>query len=334
MAFYTIEKKKISDLLGDLVKEFTLIAPVKNNNLTLFEEVQNPEKIIITSRNSDKVPKGSLFPQHEIMFSYQEGKINKEEEAKRKNFLFGVRPCDVKSFVLLDKVFSEGDFEDSYYKQRQRNTIISGMACNSPQNTCFCTSFGIGPFWKEKTDVFMVDMREKLLIESVTEEGESVLSKQKLEEASREDINKVDELKKKAESIISEGLDISTLRDKLSKFFDNPIWQELYLKCVGCGVCTFFCPTCHCFDIVDEGNMVNGERIRIWDSCMFSLFTLHASGHQPRETGKERLRQRIMHKFNYFAEKFGEAACVGCGRCVISCPVNLDIREVIGKIGS
>ena len=102
--------------------------------------------------------------------------------------------------------------------------------------------------------------------------------------------------------------------------------------CLGCGVCTFLCPTCHCFDILDEGDSEQGERIRIWDSCMFPLFTLHASGTNPRPGGKERMRQRIMHKFSYFLDNHDQPGCTGCGRCIRSCPVNLDIREVLEEI--
>ncbi|MCK5525860.1 MAG: 4Fe-4S dicluster domain-containing protein, partial [Candidatus Latescibacteria bacterium] len=69
-----------------------------------------------------------------------------------------------------------------------------------------------------------------------------------------------------------------------------------------------------------------------WDSCMFPLFTLHASGHNPRNSGNERMRQRMMHKFSYTVDNWGDTFCVGCGRCVRSCPVNLDIREVIRRV--
>ncbi|MEW5768655.1 MAG: 4Fe-4S dicluster domain-containing protein [bacterium] len=328
MAFYTIEKTKIRSFLNRLLTEFTLIAPLKKDNRTSFEEVVNSGEVVLTSRNTDKSPKGSFFPQTEVMFSYKEGKIHKPE-MKGRRLLFGIRPCDAKGFVLLDKVFAGGDFEDVYYKEKREGALIFGMACNEPQTTCFCTSFHTGPYDKENVDVFWVDIGEGFLLESITERGEAVLEKQGLSKASSEDIRKVDELKKAAESEISDRLDVSGLKEGLSGLFDNPIWEEIYLRCVGCGICTFFCPTCHCFDIVDEGDRQSGKRIRIWDSCMFPLFTLHASGHQPRETGKERFRQRIMHKFNYFPEKFGEAACVGCGRCVVNCPVNLDIREVV-----
>jgi ferredoxin len=100
-------------------------------------------------------------------------------------------------------------------------------------------------------------------------------------------------------------------------------------NCIGCGACTYLCPTCYCFDIADEDHMYKGRRIRTWDSCQYSKFTEHASGHNPRTNKTQRLRQRFMHKFSYTLENTGDIFCVGCGRCIIHCPVNLDIREFI-----
>lgn len=332
MAFYTVEKKDIPALLDSLMKDWTLIAPVKKGRMTSFEQVLSPQEVILSARNTDLSPKGSFFPQKEVIFSYEGNEVKNEESAVKKRILFCVRPCDVKSFGLLDNVFCESEFTDNYYKQRRNNTIVFAMACNEPGRTCFCTSFGLGPFSKENADVFLIDLGERFLLESVTEKGDEILGRQDLPGASRKDIDRAGELEREARDAIRDKLNISGLKDKLSGSFDNPVWEEIHLRCVGCGACTFFCPTCHCFDIVDEGDAEKGERIRIWDSCMFPLFTLHASGHQPRETGKERMRQRIMHKFNYFPEKFGEAACVGCGRCIVNCPVNLDIREVVHRL--
>ena len=62
----------------------------------------------------------------------------------------------------------------------------------------------------------------------------------------------------------------------------SPFWREHALACLGCGACAYTCPVCHCFDIVDEGNAREGVRARNWDACQFPLFTLHASGHNPR----------------------------------------------------
>ena len=36
-----------------------------------------------------------------------------------------------------------------------------------------------------------------------------------------------------------------------------------------------------------------------------------------------------MHKLKYFPDKYHKGvACVGCGRCIQQCPVNIDIRQV------
>ena len=140
-----------------------------------------------------------------------------------------------------------------------------------------------------------------------------------------------EEALQKARTALDCNLDLNTIKQKLEQGYDNALWDSLHEKCIGCGTCTFLCPTCHCFDILDEG-ADKGERIRIWDSCMFPLFTLHASGSNPRPTGKQRFRQRVMHKFKYFVDNNGRAACTGCGRCIEYCPVNLDIRVVLGVI--
>ncbi|MCD6302085.1 MAG: 4Fe-4S dicluster domain-containing protein, partial [Anaerolineae bacterium] len=75
-----------------------------------------------------------------------------------------------------------------------------------------------------------------------------------------------------------------------------------------------------------------GERVRTWDSCMYAGFTVHASGHNPRPDQAARWRQRVMHKFSYLPLNVDAYGCVGCGRCVVNCPVNLDIRRVLARV--
>jgi ferredoxin len=105
--------------------------------------------------------------------------------------------------------------------------------------------------------------------------------------------------------------------------------------CLGCAQCAFVCPTCHCFDIVDEqSGSTTGRRAKNWDACQFSLFTKHASGHNPRDNQEKRYRQRISHKFKYYMDKFDEILCTGCGRCARGCPVSLDILQIVEEINS
>ena len=117
--------------------------------------------------------------------------------------------------------------------------------------------------------------------------------------------------------------------EKLEDSFDSPFWDKIHQTCLACGICTFLCPTCHCFAFDDSRVDSKGERIRLWDCCQYPAFTLEASGHNPRISSRERMRQRIMHKFSYYVKNFGEVACVGCGRCVENCPINLDLREIV-----
>jgi len=131
-------------------------------------------------------------------------------------------------------------------------------------------------------------------------------------------------------------LDLKDIDKILDPNFEHPIWAEISDICIGCGTCSFLCPTCTCFDVVDENDQYNnrGRRVRIWDTCQFCLYSLHTSGHNPRDSCIERCRNRILHKFCYYPENYDRLGCVGCGRCIQLCPVNNDLRAIIEKVNN
>lgn len=289
--------------------------------------------------NTVKSPKDFFFPQTEDLMRFQvTGKnieITDVREEKEDFVVFGVRACDVKSFDILDRVFLT-EPRDSFYASRREHGVIVSVACTRPSETCFCTAFDINAAepagdvscWKTATELYLQANTEKgeallKVIEDLTEEcGEEAV------EAQKEKINGI--MKK----LPLAGLSTEAFGGgKTQELFNSPEWDELSQTCLGCGTCTFVCPTCQCYDIKDFNTGHGVVRYRCWDSCMYSEFTKMAHGNN-RLTQKERFRQRFMHKLVYFPENNdGLFSCVGCGRCLTRCPISMNIVKVMKKLG-
>ena len=329
-----VRKDRVAGLLDDLIERYEVVAPVCRNDVILFDRVISRSEAVLDFSNSRLSPKGAFLPASEVMFRYDGAQVSEPPEGPER-VLFGVRPCDAQSFLLLDMVFDAAEYQDPYYVRRRRRTCVVGMGCSRPLSTCFCTQVGGGPFNEKGLDVLLSDLGDKYLVQPTTERGKELLEGNPLlEEAADSDLREKERIENEAKSRIRSTVVTEGLKEKLDGMYEDPFWDALHEKCIGCGVCAYLCPTCHCFDVLDEADGQGARRVRIWDSCQFSLFTRHASGHNPRPSGKERMRQRVMHKFHYFVENEGELACVGCGRCIINCPVNMDIRQVLSGIMS
>lgn len=289
--------------------------------------------------NTVRSPKDFFFPQTENLMDFKVAgkKIEViDTRSESEDFvLFGVRACDVRSFDVLDRVFL-ADPVDTYYQNRREHGVIVSMACTKPHETCFCGTFGIdaaepaGDVVCHKTDdaLYLDAKTEKgarLLetIAAVTEDAdESAVEAQRA--LIRERMAKLPLAELKADAFGS---------GKTEQFFNHPAWKELSESCLGCGTCTFVCPTCQCYDIKDFNTGHGVKRFRCWDSCMYSEFTKMSAG-QPRLTQLERFRQRFMHKLVYYpTNNDGLFSCVGCGRCVAKCPIQMNIVKVMKKLG-
>ncbi|MEW5766853.1 MAG: 4Fe-4S dicluster domain-containing protein [bacterium] len=341
-----IDKKDMAGLLTELTGKMAVIAPVMKGGNLLFEPITDGQEAVLDSANTRLSPKDALFPQCEKMMSFTTDRQSEEafimkdiEPLEQGQVIFAVRPCDAAGLVILDKVFNQGGqaYEDAYYLRRREKTTVVGLACNKPLLTCFCASFDKGgPFATEGLDVLLTEVGDKYVATVLTDKGEALLKDKKgLSEADSASIDKANKIKDAAVKSVDSGVATDKIKGKTTmELFDDPSWDAFYEICIACGVCTYSCPTCHCFDIQDEVIDTEGVRMRHWDSCMFPIFTVHATGHNPRPTKKERFRQRFMHKFKYFQEKFDRMACVGCGRCIQLCPVNIDVRQLVKRMNS
>ena len=333
-----IKKEDLGAILKAWEKTYQVLVPVKENTSHCFKTLTVEEKPDFNFTNTRLSPKSSLFPQSEKIFEFSLKEENEEACIVKETVkdypptvIVGVRPCDARAMQLVKVNFDTPEFKDPWWVNRWESLTLVGLGCNEPCSTCFCTSVGCGPFSEDGLDVLLFDLGEKFLLRPLTEKGTQLLEQGGGDvDADKGSKKKADELQQKAEKKITSHVSTDKLKEKkINELFDAPFWDDVAFACINCGTCTFLCPTCWCFDIQDEIAKKEGERIRNWDTCMFPLFTLHASGHNPRSEKVQRVRQRFMHKLKYYVDKYKNGvACVGCGRCISYCPVNIDIREV------
>ncbi len=336
-----LKKSEIDQLLDRLRPEYQAYAPAQQGPSVGWEPLERAEDLCWAFGNTDMSPKKFFFPQTERLMHFKndpddpQGRIMQaESERDFKQALIGIRPCDAKAFSILDQVFGKTESaRDPYWQDKREKTLLIGLACKEPHPSCFCTAMQCGPHHREGLDVLMTDLGEQVLLTGLTEKGAALIAE--FADAPDGLLEQAEQQKQAAEKAIQTVANLDSIASKdLLELYDADIWDKLNEPCLTCGTCTFYCPVCHCFDIQDETEGTYGHRIRNWDSCMSRLFTLHTSGHNPRGTKKDRVRQRFMHKFKYMPMKLeGAAGCVGCGRCIQRCPVNLDVREVIGQMG-
>ena len=332
-----LDKEHAAELLNKLIKSHRVIAPVDNGKTIRFQEINHSDEVELNYSNTKLASKEILFPQTEVLFTVKkidgQTKIEKPAPIEKDWVIFGVRPCDAKGLENSFKVFASGAHKDRLYLEKREKTIVIGLACEAPLSTCFCTSVGGSPSGREGMDLLFTDLGDNYLVEVLSTRGESIIElAEGKRQPSEKDRNAAQDQWDLAEKSITKIHGLEGLNEKLNGMFDNPIWAELSQKCIGCGACVYVCPTCLCFDILDEETPEGIKRIRIWDTCQFPQFTAHASGHNPRPSGMERVRQRVMHKFAYFPNEHGHTSCVGCGRCIRECPVNQDIRDALVKL--
>jgi len=240
--------------------------------------------------------------------------------------ILGIHPYDLHALKLLDAVFI-GDLVDVNYRARRSATAIIGVDCLNPWPYSFAASMGTA-LPPAIFDIWLTDIGDEYLIEIGSDRGADLVKRYlNTRVASEIKMKQRAKLRENSLSKYQLSLDVSPreIAEILGKSWSSPLWEELGQKCFSCGSCTMVCPTCVCFDVRDkmELNQKNGERYRLWDSCMFEGFAKVASGENFRPTGSDRLRHRLYRKGKYMLERWGELGCVGCGRCVHACLVDI-----------
>jgi sulfhydrogenase subunit beta (sulfur reductase) len=334
MASKKIAKKDIAKLLEQWRQQFAVFAPSRDSGVAAFAEWDGKDiSFLDWYRNTVVPPKASLLPPMEEMFRFEKGKegykIEPAPEAESRRLLFGVRPCDARAMAIVDMTFKD-TYQDPYYLSKRNNTLLVGLGCTNPCESCFCTSMGVSPAESADVDLMLTDIGDDFLIEEVTDRGKELTKG--LKEAAKEDEAKAKQARETAYNKVTRKLNTENIKDRLQASFDDQgFWEKTAAKCISCGICTLLCPTCYCFDINDEMVKQEGTRFRSWDSCGFPNYTKMPM-ENPRQEKWRRVRQKVCHKYEFYPMTFDVIACTGCGRCIRLCPVNWDITQVIESV--
>lgn len=346
-----LKKDNVKALCINASREWETYVPLESfGGDVQFMKLDNEERELSLDRlNLDYEslvvpPKVIAFPQLESLFKFRDGKIIETVKPAVSRLLFGLRACDVKGILFMDDFFRR-NFEDIYYLNRSMNKLLVIVGCKRPLETCFCTSTKTGPFLPlpdepdrakfAEFDLQLVDVGEQYIVEIGSKKGKEFISNYRrfFDEASEGDLECSKIAKRDTEKAVSLRVDF---KNAIKKFCNDKVPRQIYEKiaerCIYCGGCLYVCPTCSCFNVFDDRKGNSGSRYRNWDACVFEGYTREASGNNPRFEKWIRTSRRYEHKLKYDYLITGMSGCVGCGRCLLSCPVNIGISRVIEEV--
>lgn len=324
-----LRKDKTDIFLQNLGRDNTVFVPDKKDGLVTFCEYKRKDFLLFPYSNFYISPaKSFLFPSS--IQKYLDASFNDAWMKPGKKALFGIRPCDAHSLVLLDKAVKDNEF----YREKRESLILIVQGCNAPRSTCFCTSVNGGPFSVTGADIFITDIGENFVVEDISGRAAEYIAS--LPDAGSKDLLKKESNAFRANQMIDVRLDFNGMPEKLermeSKLEKEGIWRKLGEKCTNCAQCTSICPTCHCCFVIDDVIEMTsdelGESAKGFDPCMLNIII--SSGFSDTDPHpSNRLKRRVMDKFCSTMKTIGQPFCVGCGRCVISCVENIDMIEIL-----
>ena len=301
-----------------------------------------------------------LFPLRELAAVFPEPI---EPEEIKPFAVFGLKECDLRSIEILDKVFTEEEFEDPFYIARREKMFIISSDCFDPGESCFCNIIEGKAYPDRGFDLNLTQVTGGFVIEIGSKKGKEFVDKHSdfgelsraepqagagraelftkvsidaLAERDRIRTKTLEQLEKNNAELIFD----TPIRDMMNETYDSDVYDIEATTCVECQACTRVCPTCHCFYLYDtkQGPRSAGTKqdyfakMKMWDSCMRCAYAQVAGGANPRKILGDRLRHRLMHKFVYFLDRYGLQMCIGCGRCVDAEAGDVDIRAVLKKL--
>lgn len=264
-------------------------------------------------------------------------RIIPENETPPKYAFLGVRSCEIHAMAIQDRVFLEGEYQNTSYQKRREAALIIGVQCVQAGGTCFCISMNTGPKAETGFDLALTEVLEEkrhyFVVESGTTRGEKIIAGLKVQPAKEIEVAEAEKRISHAAENMGRKLNTESIHDLLVQNQDNARWDEVANRCLSCANCTMVCPTCFCSTVEDVTD-ITGEHAERWqkqDSC-FTLDFSHLHGGSVRTSTRSQYRQWLTHKLATWIDQFNESGCTGCGRCITWCPVAIDLTEEVEAI--
>lgn len=255
-----------------------------------------------------------------------------EDDAPKYAFL-GVRACELAAIRVQDRVFLSGAYVDPVYERRRTQAFIIAVNCTQAAPTCFCTSMNTGPECTSGFDLALTELEDGFVISAASAEGNEVLDALESSEADIAQLESAQTARQQAVDQIERRMDTTDIRNLLMSNLEHPQWDDVGSRCLSCTNCTMVCPTCFCSSVQDVSDLTGEhvERHRQWDSCFNFTFS-YMNGGNVRENTRARYRQWMTHKLASWHDQFDTSGCVGCGRCITWCPVEIDLTAEVAAI--
>ena len=333
MRILKMQPKFMGEFLESLEKFGVLYGPIRRNDIITYDKVENVSEILLSDHDDrPMIPLKKLFnPKQFTMLHFNNKGFYPDYSVIEKRVIIGVHPCEIHGILRLDEIFLHEPV-DPYYAGMRNNSAIIGFSC-WPSDTSLCRSAGTDII-DEGFDLFFVNLDEFYLVWVGSSLGHDMIYEREEffeENVSHEDIQKYIDWRNRRNEEFKLKIDFSSMPDIMELSHHSPVWEYFADKCLSCGQCTMVCPTCNCYNVTDVFDVTNesiGHRERVWDSCMFVDYSLCAGDHNFRAKRSDRLKLWYTHKLKTFGDVYGRPGCVGCGRCIETCPVDINVVTV------